>query len=270
MSENLSRCPHCGGKADFTNRDDNWHQVICGACGCRSNEFPGAANEARPKAAASWNARAAQQDGARGAAVAVFREVIEAFYVQEATQRRLEPDKIGPLTEQNTKAFGQLLDKRLAALEQRSIEVTKLLPCPFCGGDDLRDNKKCVGCACGAQGPYDTEDNISAWNDRAAQREVARTDLDKQVIKFGDYVYYYIPGHPGTGNGGHGYVAGEMDYSDDGSHLLLVDENHIGMAIHSAHCQVVSRGHEEKVATWRERYLAACPGRLKPLPDAHR
>lgn len=55
----LSPCPHCGGGATFTNRDDGWHQAICGSCGCRSNEFPGIAVIAQPKAAASWNARRA-------------------------------------------------------------------------------------------------------------------------------------------------------------------------------------------------------------------
>lgn len=88
--------------------------------------------------------------------------------------------------------------------------------------------------------------------------------LDKnwQKIDFGDQVHYFIPGHGSPG--GYAYVAGEMTYSEGGSHVLLVNEHEIGMPIHAAHCQLASRGHQDTVRPWRERYAKIFPKALKP------
>ena len=86
-------------------------------------------------------------------------------------------------------------------------------------------------------------------------------DKRDQPIGFGDRVHYFIPGHGSPG--GYSYVAGEMSYSDEGSHVLLVTEKEVGMPIHSGHCTVVSRGHDAAGQPLRDRYLERWPEALK-------
>ena len=57
-------------------------------------------------------------------------------------------------------------------------------------------------------------------------------------IDFGDRVYWSI----GPASAGYAFVAGEMSYSEHGSHVLLVNEGEIGMPIHAGHCQRHSEG----------------------------
>lgn len=61
--------------------------------------------------------------------------------------------------------------------------MSELLLCPFCGSSDVREVKKTMTCQCGAQGPYDTEDNVAAWNTRAARpdREGLRAAAERVV-----------------------------------------------------------------------------------------
>ena len=92
---------------------------------------------------------------------------------------------------------------------------------------------------------------------------MAGIDKRGRPIKFGDLVHYYIPGH-GT-SGGYGYVAGEMKYSEGGSHVLLVGERYDGMPIHAGHCTIASSGHEKIVDPLRANYLRRWPGALRPL-----
>lgn len=88
-------------------------------------------------------------------------------------------------------------------------------------------------------------------------------DKNGNEIGFGDQVYYFIGGRGGSA--GLAYVAGVMSYSDRGSHVLLVNENEIGMPIHAGHCQVSSRGHDEVVRPMRDRYVRRWPAALKEL-----
>jgi len=97
---------------------------------------------------------------------------------------------------------------------------------------------------------------------------MAGIDKNGMEIGFGDRVHYFIPGHGSSA--GIAFVAGEMSYSEHGSHVLLVNENEIGMPIHAGHCQVFSRGHAETVAPLRDRYIKMYPKALKsclPIPD---
>lgn len=85
-------------------------------------------------------------------------------------------------------------------------------------------------------------------------------DKNGKSLKFGDRVHYFIPGH-GT-NGGYAYVAGEMKYSENGSHVLLVNDTEIGMPINAGHCTLQSSGHDELVAPLRDRYMERFPDAL--------
>lgn len=95
---------------------------------------------------------------------------------------------------------------------------------------------------------------------------MAGIDKNGMEIGFGDRVYWSL----GPSSAGYAYVAGEMSYSEHGSHVLLVNENEIGVPIHAGHCQVFSRGHAETVAPLRDRYIKMYPKALKsclPIPD---
>lgn len=71
----LKPCPFCGGKADFNNDGERWHQVICGSCGCRGCEHP----DDKAKAAASWNHRPSPELGLRQAIDGALRTYFKSL-----------------------------------------------------------------------------------------------------------------------------------------------------------------------------------------------
>lgn len=81
------------------------------------------------------------------------------------------------------------------------------------------------------------------------------------MLEVGHRVECEIPGHiPGVDVM---YVIGEPLYSEGGSHVVLADENAIGMPVNAAHCRPIAC--DCSCATWmRARYLKAFPGKLKP------
>lgn len=87
------------------------------------------------------------------------------------------------------------------------------------------------------------------------------TGIDKHgnEIGFGDRVYWSL----GPSSAGYAFVAGEMRYSEKGSHVLLVEDGKIGMPIHAGHCQLASRGHDDEVRPMRDKYLKMFPDGLK-------
>ena len=86
-------------------------------------------------------------------------------------------------------------------------------------------------------------------------------DKHGNEIDFGDRVYWSI----GPSSAGYAFVAGETSYSERGSHVLLVEEDKIGMPIHAGHCQRASRGHLDQVRPLRDRYLRRFPKALKEI-----